>query len=80
VQLLEQKAAVLVEYSLAIPQITCDMDRTDLAAGDTDIARILCHSQRAFDAASHRSTNVAGNALHFRIIKPIYRDSIVGPQ
>jgi hypothetical protein len=29
VQLLEQKAAVLVEYSLAIPQITCDMDRTD---------------------------------------------------
>jgi hypothetical protein len=80
VQLLEKKAAPLVEYSLAILQITRDMDRTDLAAGDTDIARVLCHSQRAFDAASYRSADVTGNALHFRIIEPIYRDSIVGPQ
>src|SRR5665213_557613 len=80
VQLLEKKAAPLVEYSLAILQITRDMDRTDLAAGDTDIARILCHSQRAFDAASYRSADVSGNTLHVRIIEPIYRDSFVGPQ
>jgi hypothetical protein len=80
VQLLEQKAAPLVEYSFAILQITRDMDRTDLAAGDTGVARILCHAQRAFDAASYRSANVAGNTLHFRIIESVYRDSIVGPQ
>jgi hypothetical protein len=80
VQLLEQKAAPLVEYGLAILQFARDMDRTDLAAGDTDIARILCHAQRPFDAASYRSADVAGNTLHFRIIEPVYRDSIVGPQ
>lgn len=79
VQLLEQKTASLVEHSLTILQITRDMDRTDLAAGDTDIAGVFRHSQRAFDAASNRSADVAGNPLHFRIIEPVYRDPIVGP-
>jgi hypothetical protein len=80
VQLLEKQAAPLVENSLAILQITRDMNHADLAARDADIARILCHSQRAFDAASYRSADVAGNTLHFRVIEPVYRNSIVGPQ
>jgi hypothetical protein len=80
VQLLEKKAAPLVENSLAILQIARDMNHTDLAARDTDIARILCHSERAFNAASYRSADVAGNTLHFRIIEPVYRNSIIGPQ
>jgi hypothetical protein len=79
-QLLEKETAPLVENSLAILQIARDMDHTDLAARDTGIARILCHAQRAFNAASYRSANVAGNTLHFRIIEAVYRDSIVGPQ
>jgi hypothetical protein len=79
VQLLEQKTAPLVEDGLTVMQITRDMDRTNLAAGDTGIARILCNSQRAFNAAGNRTADVAGNPLHFRVIKTVYRDSIVGP-
>ena len=79
-QLLEQKAAPLVEYSLTILQITRDMDRTDLTAGDTDVTRILGQSQRAFDAARYRAADVAGHTLYFRIIEPVYCNSIVGSQ
>src|SRR6185369_15152329 len=80
VQLLEHEAAALVEHALAVLQLAVDMDRADLPAGDAGIARIFGETEAALHTPGHRPTQVAGHALHLRVVEAVDDDAIVRAQ
>nr|WP_231714086.1 hypothetical protein [Desulfosarcina ovata] len=57
---IEQEAAVFVEYALAVLDVTKELNRSDLAAGDAGVARILGHAHAALHAAGLSSGDVTG--------------------
>src|SRR4029077_14170696 len=77
---LEDKAAPLVEDALAILDVSLDLDRPNLTARDAGVAGVLGHAQSAFHPSCLRSADVAGDAIDFGVVKPVYDDLVIGPQ
>src|SRR6185295_4570076 len=67
----------LVEHALAVLQLAIDMDRSDLPARDAGIARVFGKTEPALHAPGDGTADVAGHALHFRIVEAVDDDAIV---
>lgn len=76
-QFLEEEAAPLVKDTLAVLELGDDLDRPDLAACDTGIARVFSDPQPALHPSCLRPADVAGNALDFGIVKAVNDDFVV---
>ena len=62
----------------ALPSLRlAEGDVADLAAGHRRLGHVLCHAQRALDAAGAGTRDIAGHALHERVIKGL-DDDLVG--
>ena len=76
----EHEAPVLVEDCLAVLEFADYLDRTDLTACDANITRILGYPQFTLHSSRFRTGDVAGDALDFRVVEPIYHNLVVGAE
>src|SRR6516162_383901 len=76
-QFLEEEAAPLVKNTLAVLELGDDLDRPDLAACDTGVARVFSDPQPALHPSCLRPAEVAGNALDFGIVEAVNDDFVV---
>src|ERR1700730_12287191 len=65
---------------LAVPDLLLDLDRADLTTRDAGVARVLGHAESALHPASLGSTDVAGDAVNFGVVKTVDDDLVVGAQ
>src|SRR5262249_51296123 len=79
-QRLEEEAAPLVENALAILELSCDVNRADLAACDAGIAGVLGDAQTALHSTGLRAADMAGDTFDLRIVEAIDDDFVVGPE
>src|SRR5262252_3308043 len=76
----KEKAAPLIENTLAVLELGDDLYRPDLAASNAGVAGIFGDTEPTFQSSGLRSADMAGDAFDLWVVKSVNDDFVVRPE
>jgi hypothetical protein len=76
----EQKAAPLIENTLAVLELGGDLYRPDLPASNAGITGIFSDTEPTFQSSGLRSADMTGDAFDLWVVKSVDHDLVVRPE
>src|SRR5215471_18933277 len=76
----KEKAAPLIENTLAVLELGDNLYRPDLAASNAGVAGIFGDTEPTFQSSGLRSADMAGDAFDLCVVKSVNDDFVVRPE